>query len=159
MVLEAIAALSLGANVLQFVSLGTKMYKGFKEIKASGTGTLDSVEKRRELAEDLRRVLKDLELPEDMRIPSRHERAVVLLARSCQDEADRLIAILEKLKLETRHRRWESVKQCFKAVWNEKEIKQFEHKLDEYRSELTLCMVKTMRFVKIASFCEPWIAV
>ena len=49
MALESLAALSFAANVTRFIDLGTKMYKDFREIYASGTGTFVTAERRKEL--------------------------------------------------------------------------------------------------------------
>jgi histone deacetylase complex regulatory component SIN3 len=66
------------------------------------------------------------------------------LAAACEEEGTRLLAAIVNLKLEQTDSKWRSFQQALKCVWRERNIRELEKRLDGYRSELKIQLLKLL---------------
>jgi hypothetical protein len=146
MVIDPLSALGLAANIIQFIEFGSKLVS--KSVQQYNSVAGSAADKQ-----DVELVTRHVHtLAEDIigtttakGTLSRNEDALKQLAQSCARAASELIVILESLKLgkDVRggKRMVQSLRQALRSMGQESRIDAFGHKLDDFRSELTLNLV------------------
>jgi hypothetical protein len=160
MVLDPLSALGLASSVVQFVDFGCKLVTECKEIYHSVDGLSGEYINIELITTSLGRLSHDLRsAPRTTRFfrgqqqlspPQRNEQPVAKsnlelwqdLASSCQETAEELLVILQKLKLrDSSHRRWKSFQLALKTILKKEEIKKLQERLDGFRSTMTTQLI------------------
>ena len=144
--MDPLSALSLASNIVQLVDVGTRVISATFELYSpdgiSINGELESV------MSDLVNLCSALERPQD-RITgpnlSKSELQLVPLARSCKKLGEELLTVLNSLKVQSPHKKWQSFRKALKAVWKEKEILRYKERITNTRSEISLRLIGILR--------------
>ena len=143
--MEPLAAISLAGNVIQFVDFATNIVSRGNELYFSSHGALS---KNMEI-EDVAKRLIDINqrlLTSPLRVTEfsstnggrpRYE-PLVLIVESCNEVAKELLETLDKLKVRGNHRRWRSVQQAIRSVWNQDRIDRLVERMAKYREEMVI---------------------
>jgi hypothetical protein len=163
--MDPLTALSLAGTIVQFVDYASKIIRGTKHIYKSTSGALSAnkdLEERTRALSDLATKLKQpvqpplydasakaaSNLSPDSAYPILQD-----LCKKCGEEADQLLARLEGLKVNGKHRVWKSFQLAVKAAWAQREVDEISKRLSEYQKLLEMHVVSTIRY---ASFLETY---
>lgn len=126
---EALVAVGLASNVLQFIDFGTKLCARIQDYSSTING---SPKKLKELGDHLSNVLKTLEsLDGTKRTYLEHEESTI---QSCLRQAQELNAYLDSFQLQSNSFRslsFEKLRLAFKSVRGEKQVEEFQRVLDQ----------------------------
>lgn len=134
---------------MQFVSFASQLIAKTKEVHASATGqtkqaaALETVYSHLlELSSRLEKAAKSnqaLELAEGGSEVVKHVFAINDLARSCEDDCQRLLEVVRKLKNRgDSSRPWQSFRIAVKTIWKANEIANLEKRLHNTQTTLNL---------------------
>ncbi|KAI9660945.1 MAG: hypothetical protein M1821_009272 [Bathelium mastoideum] len=153
MVVDPLSALGLAGNIIQFIDFGSKLISQSVEQYRSAVGTSTQYLDLEALTQSLQSVAKGLRDsiagPDKSEIKTKDELALRQLVQSCQSVAADLINILDDLKINPKahglNRRAQSLRQAFRSVGADEQIKGLERKLEVYRSQLSLYSISITR--------------
>ncbi|KAF2194685.1 hypothetical protein K469DRAFT_734449 [Zopfia rhizophila CBS 207.26] len=133
---EALAALGVAANIAQFVGLGLQLISEGQEIYGSLYGARDEHHELEVLIEDIKNYSDEVKATsshqkERTRPLSGDEKAIQRLAEECKPVADKLLRILNNLKVakNSRFRGLQTVRQTFRSAAKKKDIQDLERRL------------------------------
>ena len=144
---EAVAALSVAANVVQFIDFSGKILsEGYRLHKSKRVGPSKN-EEIENIALDLQKLHDELQSGEDETglVPTPNDIQLQRLAGQCRGICIELLAALEKLKVVDKPGKWESFRAALKTVWAESKIKSLQDRLDEARQELIVRILMSFR--------------
>lgn len=145
---EAVAALSLAANILQLVHCGLRFVSAAWGIYRSGQGGVDSFSDLHTISNDLEAVLRQIQTDTPGSAPRNSASGrggIFQLAEECAKVARQMLDSLENVGLPEKGRKREAVKAAFKLMWKSEEIKSLQRRLEEFRNELILNLVISLR--------------
>jgi hypothetical protein len=148
---EAIAALSLASNILQVIDFGTsfastawKIYQGSRH----GRRDLDDVASLRSINSNLRDALRDIRTQSaSVSATSESTSGILDLSKQCSALAEQLLQSLDSLGLADVKRKRDALRAAFRLSWKKEEIGALETRLNDFRSQLTLSLLVSMRLV------------
>lgn len=153
MVLDPISALSLGGTIIQFVDFTSKIVCKGNQIRAKGaaadnieleSATVGLVEITSRLQDQMQtKCLSKALTPDDILLDD--------LTKTCIEVATILLDKLRTLKVPNgvKNRRWKSLRQALKTVWDKKNLDAFVSKLGELKSQLILGVLLTLKYVQL----------
>jgi hypothetical protein len=146
---EAIAAFGLAATVMQFIEFGSKLTSSFWQLyKSSRDGEEDVsfAPHLQTMTSDLQNILDGL-VGSESGDRSHDDCGLCKLAEHCQVQALKLQSLLNSLNIAGigKFGKRESLKAAFKGVWKEDEIKSFEARLGQFRQQLILHLLASLR--------------
>jgi hypothetical protein len=146
---EAIAAFGLAANVIQFIEFGSKLTSSFWQLYKSSRDGVEEVSfapHLQTMTSDLQSIVDGLVDPESGD-RSDDESGLCKLAKGCQVQAVELQNLLSSLCVagSGKYGKREALKAAFKAVWKENEIKSFETRLGQFRQQLSVHLLSSLR--------------
>jgi hypothetical protein len=149
--LDPLTALSLASNIVQFIDFGTKLLAKGYELYESADGASVGNAELEFIARDLQKLNDRLKPPLSPKTnptsstPS--EAALRKLNDKCSGVADELINALTKLKVQgTSNRRWKSFRQALSSLWKKEEVNAITTRLQNFRDELNLHILVSMRY-------------
>jgi len=134
--MEALAAVGLVGNIIQFLQLGAQVVCTTKEIGSSAKGLTKDASDLANLTEGLQKVCSDL-VAKAGNLP-RSSGSLEALAGDCIESAQQLIDALISIKSHAPTSKWKSFHAALKSIWRASHVKAMQQKLQEYRSQLTL---------------------
>lgn len=141
MVLEALAAVALAGNIVQFVGFVCQVFETAASIDRSQLGTSQKVYDVESVTEALQEWCRRFATPQisqsQQRILQQHP-SLLQLAHDCQTTANNLLLVTKKLKARSPHSKWSSFRAAIITKWNEKDIKDMEKRLEKYRQQIAL---------------------
>ena len=144
--MDPLSALSLASNIVQLVDVATRVVSASFELYSpdgiSINGELECV------MSDLVKICSALEQPQhqiDEQRSSISELQLIPLSKSCRTLGEELLTVLNSLKVESPHKKWQSFRQALKAVWKEKEIHRYKERISNLRSEISLRLIGILR--------------
>ena len=143
---EAIAAFSLAANVIQFIDFGSRVAANFYGYHKAASKSRDDAADLDIISRDLAQVLKNLQVPAPD--SSINETGLGRLAQECQkcaQQMDNKLQPMLKARLQQLGKRG-AVIAAFKAAWKEDEMCSLQNQLDNFRSQLTLHLLASLRY-------------
>lgn len=153
---EAVAALSLAANVLQMLDYGRQFVTAAYKISESGQEGIEGFTSLQTLCKDLDVALRDLQTPtsstSNTSLPNGN-REIADLANDCAKLTQRLLDTLRQVGLPGSGRKRDAVKAAFRLLWNQDEIKALDAQLGEFRSQLTLRLLMSVRYDYFSPRC------
>lgn len=149
--MEALEAISLASNILQFVELGAKVVKGSREIYQSANGTTKEFEHLGQTCQIISKLSAGLvpsRSPEELSDPSitsgerpiKAEIDLAFLALRCKEAADKLYQELESLRLNGSRGRAASFRQSIKNLWARSNVKDLQKTVESCRKDLMMCL-------------------
>jgi len=149
MVLEAFAALSLSASIVQFVEFGSKLLNESRQVSKSATGASKEHENLQSLADGLQRVLQELATSSaslsELENVSETEMELDSLAKECRSVANELRTLLGKIKRGNANTRRASILQAIRFVWSESNIDAIKIQLERLQIRLTFCLTNIIK--------------
>jgi hypothetical protein len=151
---EAIAALCLASSILQVIDFGSKFvstaWKIYKAANHSHDG-LDEVASLRVINVNLGDALRDIRTQSGGVDPtSESNQGIINLAKDCATVVGQLLQSLNKLGLQDATRKRDALRAAFKLTWKREEIDALHGRLNEFRAQLTLGLLVSVRSV----FCS-----
>ncbi len=145
--LEPLIAVSVAANVIQFVQFGLQLLSESREIwnsaKDASSENLD-IENVYGVLQSFSTKLQGARVPDLEK--SKEEQALEGLSEGCKQTADELLRIIHDLRVKgEKHRRWQSFCQALRSVRKRHEIDGLRRRLDEFSLQLTLQFVAMSR--------------
>ncbi|KAK6071562.1 hypothetical protein SCUP234_09673 [Seiridium cupressi] len=134
--MDPISAIGFAAGILNFIDFSATLVRGTYELYQSGT--TDNNAHIGSITKDLQVVSIELSAKKELDCDDPHQRALSDLAEKCLRLSDDLVAILDKLLVKGKNRKWKSVKVAWTSVVKQNIINSIEKRLGEYRSEIIL---------------------
>src|ERR1700753_3462254 len=140
---EAIAALSLAANIVQFIDFASKVASSFWDFYRK-SNTNQAIPNVSVINEDLQAILVDLRVEHASLKPND---GLATLTKECQKTAKILETTIKPLlAAQSRNNgKRASLKAAFSSVWKESEIQKMKEQVDEYRRQLVLHLLVSIR--------------
>lgn len=145
--MEALAAVGLTSNILQFIDYGYKAVKLAKELHESSHESTQSnaeatfvAQEMRELGLKLTKDLPTADLTDD-------EDRLCQLAERCNLLSNKLLLLLESLKRGRSRRKFETIRAAFRNLRKRKERDQLQADLDNCRAQLNIQIAHMSRYV------------
>ena len=144
---EALAALGVAANIVQFIDFGGKILSESYRLHKSKRGNSGKNEELESVALDLQKLHDELQCPDNERYqtPTPNDIQLQRLAEQCRDVCLELLAALEKMKSVDSPGKWRSFRVALETVWGESKIKSLQVRLDEARQELIVRILMSFR--------------
>lgn len=156
---EAIAALSLASNILQVIDFGSNFVStAWKIYDASQRSSerLDGIASLSVINTNLNDVLRDLRTQSSATdLANESNRGILNLSNECAAWLEKLVRALNELGLGDAGRKRDALRAAFKLMWKREEINALQARLNEFRSQLTLSLLVSMRSVFCWSFTLP----
>ena len=159
--MEALAALALAGNVLQFVQFVSVLVSTVSEVHDSASGASERTIELENIYERLSAFTSSLQIQESTGVSAftqttenlAHIRAVSDLAKDCKGLCDQLLETIRDLKVEGgRWRRFRSFKAALKSAWESEKIDALEARLDRLQRVILFHFFPILRY-----FCNLWI--
>ena len=157
--MDPLSAVSLAGNIIQFVEFGSNLVCGSLEIYKFADGATSMNSELELITEDLTELCSKLVRPVnfgDERLLPKAELDLLKLSRSCGALGRQFQEMLRSLKVKGRNRKWDSVRQALKSQWKAKDIKQYQERLDNFRSEIACHLLSILRYylIRFARQCR-----
>ncbi|KAL8664663.1 MAG: hypothetical protein Q9168_007862 [Polycauliona sp. 1 TL-2023] len=139
--MDPLSSLSVASSILQLVDFGGKLLAGTRELYNSADGASAANRELEIATSQLNIICSGLSIPPEKylnRDAGQSELALIPLAQSCRELGDELLSVLRKLKLGDRRRKWATFRQAFLSIWRESKIRDYEKRLGQYRSLITI---------------------
>jgi hypothetical protein len=141
--MEALAAIGLAGNIVQFVDFSGRLISESIELYHSYDGALaenvDIETATKHLVVLIKRLKDDAIIAGDGALQN--------LSHLCRNAAIDLLVALDKVKVKNRQQRWSSIRKALRSVWSKEEIRELEQRLVKFKEELNLHVVVQLRYV------------
>lgn len=141
--MEALVALGLAGNVVQFIQFACDVISETQKIHRSAA---DASAERRDLetvAEHLRELTTPLQVPAGAAGGLEFGK----LLASCNEAAKELRSAIQELKVKDGpHRKWHCFSKALLAVWKKEKISSFQNRLFLLRDQIQLHIVGSIRY-------------
>lgn len=141
--MEALAAVSLAGNILQFPNFTSEVISKSRQIHTSVSGTLKEHDDLESLATDLKGLSVQLQAstgPVDSVLEQ--------LCSRCSEVADELLKAVERLGVKGNQSQSQSLRKTLKLVWGKEKLQSLEERLAQFRQELTLHVTVELRYIR-----------
>ena len=148
MALEAVSAVGLAANILQFLEFSFNLIADTREIYHSAKGVTTRNVELESIAESLSRLSLCLMEPVTRTgvALSEAELEIIRHAICCKIVADELLTTVRSLQIRPgSHRKWQSFRQALDTVCKKDKISQLQKRLENARAQLTVHVLSLMR--------------
>ena len=144
---EAVAALSIAANVVQFIDFSGKILSEGYRLHKSKRVSSSKNEELENIALDLQKLRDELQSQQEEKGQTLTPNDIQLqrIANQCRGVCLELLGALETLKVVDKPGKWESFRAALKTVWAESKIKSLQDRLDEARQELIVRILVSFR--------------
>jgi hypothetical protein len=139
--MEALVAIGLASNIVQFVSFSSEVLSKFHKIYES-SGITEEFTDTELIVKNLRDITK--------RIDARSTSDINLatLARLCTDVGNELLEATSQLSVDpsqTRQQRWKAFRRALKSVWKKNDLLHLQTRLSGLRDQLMLSLASETR--------------
>ncbi|PMD58174.1 uncharacterized protein K444DRAFT_532461, partial [Hyaloscypha bicolor E] len=140
MPLDPFTALSVAAEVVQFVDFSITIVSKGHKLAMSRTSQLQEHEHMEAAAKRLRDATRRIDLLLTASPESDADRALKTICNGCKDVSNELSNELSKLKVPAgcNYRYWKSFRQGLKSVWGKSKLEAVNERLAELRQDLTI---------------------
>lgn len=133
--MDPLTALGLVANIVPFIEIAAKVLKTAKEIHDSESGGLNDNVNLEKYATQMKQHYSNLLAPNSSDLIG-DDKELCILAAECQELADDLLNVLERIKPADRSSKWQSLKSAAKNLWRATDKEMLEKKLELCKSQL-----------------------
>jgi len=149
--MEAVAAVALAGNVLQFLEVGGKFtFQAFEILRhgATGGGRSD-LDDLRQISQSFKCQLEQLGGGNSGKKSSALAPASPLasLSMACSDTIEELLARLHSVGVNNSHTRSNQLLEAFRSAWHQSEIENLEKRIGRFRDQLAMHWIAEMRYI------------
>lgn len=145
---EAVAGLSLAACILQVLDFGKHFTSAAWGIYRSGAEGIDFLSDLQSMSNDLGSILQDLREGAPGTSASRSvkgDNGIFLLAEKCAVVLNQMRQSLAAIGTPGEGSKRDAIKTAFTLAWKKGDIESLQTRLDQFRDELTLQLVFSLR--------------
>jgi hypothetical protein len=139
--MEALAAVGLAGNIVQFIDFSCKLFDQANSIYHSQSGASKGAQDLETITESLlglsARLEKSLENQYRRGNPNAQQK-LKILAKGCRDTAKELVTVLQSVRAKSAGSKWHSFRASLAGLLKESEINDLEKRLNDYRSQLII---------------------
>lgn len=149
MVLEALAAVGLVGNVVQFIDFSCQLFATTMVVHHSHAGAPQHIRDIESITKELQqwcRIIASRRNSQGQLLPSHNNRSLVALVAGCENAAVELLSALHALKAKDTESRWSCFRAALAVTWNESQINDMERRLDTYRQQILLELSYMQRY-------------
>jgi hypothetical protein len=153
--MEGFAALSIAANVTQFIEYGYRIVKKSREIYNSKDGVsaaqVDAESAMVRLLDFNKRLQQSLSLEDGFQGSlgnmASEKQILERICKRCIDLSNELLSQFKKLEVRRgeKHRMWKSFRSALKSFWSKEKIQEIVISLDSCKRELDRCLLDSLR--------------
>lgn len=149
---EAVASLALASSILQVIDFGTKVVSTASKVYQASKRKEPSLNELEMIYKNLVSTLDTIET-DDTEMVDNGVLGMKSLAKGCSDLAKELLDTWHKIgfdkEVKTKH---QALWVALKHVWKDEKIRSLQARLDEFRSQLTMCLLVSLRCVVSSNF-------
>jgi len=145
---QPLSSLGLVGSIVHFLDFSSKLVASTNEIHNSTEGASGNHLHVETISNDLLALCTDLKssTPSKTKTLTATEKSLITLTTQCEEDAAKLLHVLDKLKDRNKTSIWGSFRQALRCVWKEKKIYSLEKRLVDYRSQLSVHMIAMFRY-------------
>ena len=136
--MEALAAVGLAGNIVQFIDFSCKLFEQSTSIYRSRAGTATGAQSLESVTDDLQSLTTNLTKGVQHNGAQNSQTALHKLAKECEDAATEMLSTLHGLQAKQPGSKWSSFRAALLTTWKQPSIDSMERKLDSYRSQLII---------------------
>ncbi|OCL05553.1 TPR-like protein [Glonium stellatum] len=139
--MDPITIIALFGNVLQFVEFSSSLISKSTELFNSSNGALTE-------HTDIEAAANRLSLLNSKLIDGATKTGDEKLrdiCESCESTASELLAALDRVKVKSKHRKWDSIRKALRTVWSKEDIAKLDQRLARVREELNMHVTADLR--------------
>ena len=140
--MEAIAAIGLAANILQFVDFVGDVLSTSEELYHSTTGLSSENDAKVTIIQDLKGISKRIQLSTDLENPSAHS-----LCSRCDEVTEELLTTLTSLPGAHKHKKLRSLCKALRSVLGREKVARLEARLVAIRQEIGFHILFEIKWV------------
>jgi hypothetical protein len=146
--MDPLTALSLAGTIVQFVQFATQIVQA----TVSGASPVqEELETRtlalRDLIARLRRKRPSDNVSTSLIFPADSpDKTLQILCDGCAATADELLARLDRLRVEGKHKMWKNFQNAIKSAWTQKELESLSRRLSEFRTALDTHVLANLKY-------------
>ncbi len=146
---DVVVAFGIAANVIQFLDFGSRLTAKFHSFYKAGRASQAIIPDLGNITDDLQTISSSL--ASSSTDDNENDDGLSRLATECHGVAKELLDLLRALsRTGTSNRsRLEALKTAFRHIWKEDEIDELRTRLEGFRSELSLHLLASLRYVLI----------
>jgi hypothetical protein len=145
--MEALAALSVAGNVVQFIQFASEVVTETRETYRSADDASAQHLDLEAVAEDLQKVVSPLQASRQVSIGPVGDLAFGKLLVSCIEAAEELHSAIQELKVKDGpHRKWRSFGKALISVWKREKISSFQKRVSLLRDQIQFHIVDDLRY-------------
>lgn len=137
-------AVSLAANIIQFINFVVSLVSKADEIRKNGGLTeyvdLSTVNK------DLISVTEKLKLGLPSGVLTDDEQGIFSICTGCLEVSRQLQSALEELGVDADAGKWKSIRKAFKAIWGKKKLLELNTRLEDFSVQLDRRVLVSLRY-------------
>jgi hypothetical protein len=146
--MEALAALSVAGNVVQFIQFASEVVTETRETYRSADDTSAQHLDLEAVAEDLQKLVSPLQASAQASTGAAGGLKFKKLLKSCNEAADELHSAIQELKVKDGpHRKWRSFGKALISVWKRENISSFQKRVSLLRDQIQFHIVDDLRYV------------
>ncbi len=139
--MDPLSAIGLASNIISFIDYGAKVVSGAIDIYGSSSGLTRDARSTETVVSEMRSFSSKLKAPDDAAL-SGDEKALCRLAVECEDLSSQIIALVEKVRPQSRAggrvSKRASLLAGLKSKWYESDKRRLEERLSHCRAQLGL---------------------
>jgi hypothetical protein len=144
--LDPLTALGLASNIVQLITFTSDLVAKGRDIYQSTDGALVENLELEAITKSLRELSIEVVPPVSRGFPlTKVEGQLQQLCEGCQNVADELLKVIQKLKTQGPHKGWTSFRQALNSVWREDEIQALSIRLERYRRQIDTTLLLSLR--------------
>lgn len=147
---ESLLAFGVAANIVQFIDFSSKLFSTGYELHKTGSGATHKNKELGRNTEDLLNLTGDLDNTvqgnESNHGLSQNDLQLHQLAAQCRTICVELHGALERLRVSAQSAGWKTVRAALMSLWGEKKIEDLQKRVEQYRQELILRIIFSLRY-------------
>lgn len=144
--MEALAAVGLASNVLQFIDVGYKVLSASKEMYGAGNEMSRSNKDIESISREMKRLSLDLSSHVPTSQPTEDEQALLRLTTECERWSDDMLALLSRLGNRNPNSKFEALRAAWRNHKMQHERNRLERGLDAWRKQLDIQLTSMSRY-------------
>ncbi|KAJ0415404.1 hypothetical protein BJY00DRAFT_265446 [Aspergillus carlsbadensis] len=134
--MEALAAVGLAGNIIEFIRFSYTIISGINKVCTSASGMTPENESLSILVDDFTAVAQTLIT--DVPAKTENERQLCALASSCYAFSEEIQGILRRLTVGNNGSKWDGLKVKWRSMRKEREIEAIERRLNGYQTQILI---------------------
>jgi hypothetical protein len=145
--MEAVTAIGLASNIIQFIDVGYKVLKAAKELRASGKEASRHNTRLEFVTGEMKQFSLSIEQDALANGMTDDMKALLRLSSECQQCSDELLALLDKLKNRRSSSMLHSLRAAFRDARKHNEKAHLQENLNNLQKQMDFQLSKLARYV------------